>query len=141
MSLKDNARVFVTTTEYHDFVKISGPTNGQTVRVGTLLSNPGKLTVSNLGTSSENGTVPTDRSNVRIAVSKEIGDTGKFVQGYVQFTMSIPKGFFTDTETAAMAAGLLNYLQDSALEAETEMAGAVLGTSMATVRRLYVGES
>jgi hypothetical protein len=58
----------------------------------------------------ENGAIPSQRSNVRIEFSKEIEDTGKFAKAYVQFTMMVPPGIVTNTETTELVEQLINFL-------------------------------
>lgn len=88
--------------------------------------------------SNENGKVPTQRSNVRVLTSKEIGDTELLAKAYAQLTLSVPKGIFTLADVQKLVAQLLNIVL---VGDNTETAAAIDGaTGLYLVPRLYAGE-
>lgn len=87
----------------------SGPVNNRTVRVAADGS-PVVLSIAH-GDSNENGKVPSQRSNIRVALSKELGDTGTLILGYAQLTIMVPKGEMTETEIGIQIARLVNFLR------------------------------
>jgi len=112
---------------------IDGPTNQKTIRS----SADGKtvLTIGHQETSENGKAIKTQRSNVRIELSKEIEDTGVSAKGYVQYNMSFPKDVFSAAEVRAAANKLVNFLfnEDATLESADD--GALIN-----VTRLYGGE-
>jgi hypothetical protein len=95
------------------------------------------LTISHQA-SNENVGFATQRSNVRVSRSYEIEDTGKTVQGYVQFTSSIPKDVMTPTDLLHVANELFSFLLMGVNPAEPVELSAY--DSGATLQRLYAGE-
>lgn len=133
MSLNDKLRLFHNDTTYIEVNKIEGPTNGRTKRRG----DSGKLlqtTAHQL--SNENGSIPTLRSNVRITEFKEIGDTGKSAQAYVQFTSSVPRDLFEVIDVQKLAARLINILKNGGDPEQTAGVGADYDT-LNGIPRLY----
>lgn len=114
---------------------VDGPTNRKTLR-----SSADSLTVLSIAhqESKENGVIPTQRSNVRIETSKEVEDSGTFAVGYVQFTMSIPKGIFSVSDTKALVAQLINFLDQGDSSSPEPVVDS--GTDLGPVDRLYAGE-
>jgi len=110
---------------------IDGPTNQRTTRASADGSM--KLSIAHQLTS-ENGPVETQRSNVRIEISKEIEDTGKTAKGYVQYSQSFPRSVFTAAEAQALASRLVTFLV-------SESHASIVGNGdLLTVARLYGGE-
>lgn len=127
-----------TTDSPYDSYIIDGPTNRKTERSFVFTGGmTGILTIAH-SQSNENAGLETQRSNVRIELSKEIEDTGKFAKAYVSFIMSTPKGVFTVDEMASLTAMLMNFLRYG------ENAGAddiVIAADLSTViQRIYAGE-
>jgi hypothetical protein len=87
--------------------------------------------------SNENPGFPTQRSNVRVTMSKDVAESDKVVKGYVQLTTSIPKGQMTSDETKALVAMLVNFL---CLGENTGASDVVALTDLAAVPRIYAGE-
>jgi hypothetical protein len=111
---------------------IDGPTNQKTLRSSadalTLLS------VAHQETSENGKGIKTQRSNVRVQISKEIEDTGVSATGYVQFTMSLPRDVFTAADAQKAAAQLINFLLNEAGGCT------VANADCLSIPRLYAGE-
>jgi hypothetical protein len=117
---------------------VDGPTNQKTVR--SSADSKAILTIAHQG-SNENPGFDTQRSNVRLTKSLETGtDTGKFVSGYVQLTMSLPKDTFDATEAKVMVAELLNFIVQGETPAGSVADTSVAAVNCAAVARLYAGE-
>lgn len=114
---------------------VDGPTNRKTIR--SSADSLTQLTIAHQE-SKENGAIPTQRSNVRIETSKEVADTGTFAIGYVQFTMSIPKGVFSVVDTKVLVAQLLNFLDQG--DNSTPIPVVEAATDLSPIDRLYAGE-
>jgi hypothetical protein len=117
---------------------IDGPTNQRTVR-SAVDSKDGVLSVAHQS-SNENPGFDTQRSNVRFLTSKEVGDTGKFVSGYVQFTMSLPRDTYSAADAQVMAAKLFNFLIQGESPDGSEADTSVSHANCAAIARLYAGE-
>lgn len=131
----DITRLFKTGSSYIETRVTDGPTNGRTKRRGDagLLS----LTIAHQQSNENGKSIPTLRSNVRIEVSKEIGDTGAFAKGYVQFTMSTPRGVFSSTEMQEATARLVQFLVAGEQSSETTGSPGPFAANFLSVPRLY----
>ena len=114
---------------------INGPTNSKTVSS----SADGKkiLTIAHQ-MSNENGSIPTQRSNVRNTQLKTVTGVAKPVQGYAQLTISIPRDHFTVAEVQRLVNELVNFAIQS--ESTGSGASAVDDSTLTAVARLYAGE-
>jgi hypothetical protein len=114
---------------------IDGPTNQKTLRSsadGAL-----KLSIAHQE-SNENPGFITRRTNVRVTLSKEVEDTGKSVDAYVQLTISSPKDVVTVVEVQRLAVYISNFLQD---KGESAGVDADLNSDLLlAVPRLLAGE-
>jgi hypothetical protein len=138
----NNTRLFYATGSGLLSTLIDGPTNGRTVRsfAGISSGTTNSLTITH-GESSENGSIPTQRSNVRVGISKEIEDSGKFAIGYAQLTIVTPTGVVTETEVRRLIAALVNFL--TLTDITSEMDGdshGVQADDLAAVPRLLARE-
>jgi hypothetical protein len=114
---------------------IDGPTNQRTVR--SSADSLVRLTIAHQE-SNENPGFVTQRSNVRINLSKEVEDTGKSVNGYVQLTQSFPKDVMTVAEISTLFAYMLNLVVDGG---ETlDPASGIAKEDLDLVPRLSIGE-
>jgi hypothetical protein len=118
-----------------DTTLIDGPTNRKTLRS----SASGELSFSLAHQeSNENPGFTTQRSNVRVQLSKEVADTDKTVNAYAQLTISHPKETVTALEVRELIAFLVNFLQYGDLADGTEAIMEASGA--AACDRLIAGE-
>lgn len=122
---------------------INAPQDGKSSRTCPYLAE--SIITINQGVSNENGrNVTTNRTNVRVTQAQALGDTGTFVKGYAQLTMSFPKGTFTAAEVQALVAVLFNFVSaadtiEGVDNPRTE--GTVIASELLLIPRLYAGES
>lgn len=123
------------TSEYIPITLLDGPTNRKTVHGSA--DGMTRMDIAHQE-SNENPGLITQRSTVRITNSKEIEDSGKLVNGYVQLTLSVPRAEFSATDVQTLVAQLVNFLTTpSGVYAEGLTAAA---SDLVAVPRLYAGE-
>ena len=115
---------------------LSGPTNQKTVR--SSVDGKTILTIAHQG-SNENGSIPTQRSNVRNTHLKTVTGVAKPVQAYAQLTLSIPRDHFSLADVERIVSELVNFAFQAESSA-TALSNVSPDSSLTAVARLYAGE-
>lgn len=142
----DNNTSFVTDAtgaNQIDLSLVDGPTNQRTIRRGSVTGGKYELSIAHQGTNENPGFI-TQRSNVRLSLTKVDVETGKEFTAYAQLTISVPTDMVVAADVAKQVGHLVCFLYnggDIATISELPASGSGFEVAfLSVVSRLLAGE-